>query len=696
MSYQVESAVGGTRLLFEVGKMAKQADGAVWVQYGETVLLVAAVTAREAGSDRGFLPLTVDYREKAYAGGKIPGGFFKREGRPTEKEILSARMTDRPIRPLFPKGMRNETQVAVNVISADGQNDADILAINGASVALCIGGVPFAGPIAAVRVGRVDGQFIVNPTFEEQEKGDLKLVVAASEDALLMLEGGGKEVAESDVLQAIECGQDACRDIIALQRQIIDQARKDDRQITEFGPSEDLVARVKERFSSRMDEINRTQREKLARSEAMKALRTEVEEAFPDLPEDQIPYIRNAVGSLEKESLRRMVLDDGIRADGRGYNDIRPISCEVGLLPRAHGSALFTRGQTQALAATTLGTAMDEQKLDLLEGLAWKRYMLHYNFPPFSVGEVRPIRGPGRREIGHGALAERALKPVLPEQEDFPYTVRVVSEVLESNGSSSMATVCASSLSLMDAGVPIPDSVAGIAMGLVAEGDKTAILTDILGIEDHLGDMDFKLAGTHRGMTSIQMDNKIAGISFEVLEKAFDQARDARLSIMEKMAQALDTPRATVSVHAPKIVCYRIPQEKIGELIGPGGRVIRRITEESGADISVEDDGLVSIAAAEQTSCDSALQMVKNIVEDPEVGRIYEGKVVSIKDFGAFVEILPGRDGLLHISEIDEKRIDRVEDVLQEGDEVLVKVIGIDGQGKIKLSRRAVLAGSRG
>lgn len=694
-SHKVQTMLGGMPLSFETGKVARQADGSAWVQFGGTVVLVASVTAREASPDRGFLPLSVDYRERAYAAGKIPGGFFKREGRPTEKETLSARLTDRPMRPLFPKGMLNETQIHVQVLSSDQENDADVLAINGASLSLCLSGIPFGGPVGAVRVGLVDGEFVVNPTFEQRERSELDLVVAGTEEAILMLEGSGKEVPETKVLAAVEFGYQNCLDVIRLQKELLDEARKEDRELLYSYPPEEFVAKVRTAFGAEIDRVNRETGEKHVRQRSLDELRARAKERFQGEGAELLVYLGRALDDIERDSLRAMILQDKLRSDGRAPDVVRDIWCEVGVLPRTHGSAIFTRGQTQVLGVTTLGTAMDEQKMDLLEGLAWKNYYLHYNFPPFSVGEVRPARGPGRREIGHGMLAERAIKAVLPRPDVFPYTIRVVSDVLESNGSSSMGTVCAGSLALMDAGVPLSSPVAGVAMGLIHEGDRLEILTDISGVEDHLGDMDFKLAGTRTGMTAIQMDNKISGVSMQVLERAFQRAKQARMHIMEEMSKTLADSRDTLSPYAPRIVLYRVAQEKIGEIIGPGGRVIRRITEESGADISVEDDGEVRIAGVNDESCRRALELIKNIVEDPEIGRVYEGKVVKIMNFGAFVEILPGRDGLLHISEIDEKRIDRVEDVLQEGDEVLVKVIGIDDQGKIKLSRRAVMAAAR-
>ncbi|MDP6801823.1 MAG: polyribonucleotide nucleotidyltransferase [Gemmatimonadota bacterium] len=683
--------IGSAELSFETGHVAKQASGSVMARYGDTVVLVTAQASGKDDPGRGFLPLTVEYREKFYAAGKIPGGFFKREARPSEKEILTCRMIDRPIRPLFSKGWSQETQVIAYVLSADQENDSDIVALTGASMALCLSDIPFDGPLGAVRIGRVDGEFIVNPTFEQREEADLILAVAGKKDSIVMVEGGAQEVEESVVVEALQLAFDEIQKLIGLQEEMLATGVGHDKvEFTAPAPSEELTAAVHEAVGGKIHEANLNQ-EKKTRSEAVSAVRAEVMEALAEqFPEDG-SHIRTVVSAMEKEDLRLAVLDEERRADGRGLKDIRPISCEVGVLPRPHGSALFTRGETQALVVTTLGTTTDEQKIDALEGATYKSYMLHYNFPPFCVGEVRRMFSTSRREVGHGALAERALEPVIPSDEIFPYTVRLVSEVTESNGSSSMASVCGGSLALMDAAVPIKTPVAGIAMGLIGEGDRYAVLSDILGVEDHLGDMDFKVTGSRDGITALQMDNKLGGIPFSVLEQALMQARDGRIHILDKMSEALEAPREELSEFAPRILQLSINPKKIRDIIGPGGKMIRSICEETGANIDVDDDGSVKISSVDRAAGQAALQRVKDIVTDPELNATYTGKVRRIEPFGAFVEILPGRDGLVHISELDRERVNEVTDIVKEGDVLTVKVIGIDDSGKVRLSRKAVI-----
>jgi polyribonucleotide nucleotidyltransferase len=687
---RVERIIEGKSLSIEAGRVARQADGAVLVRYGDTVILVTAVASKQPRQGIDFFPLTVDYQERAYAAGKIPGGFFKREGRPHDKETLTARLIDRSLRPLFPEGYRQDVQIIGTVLSADQENDPDVLAVVGASAALTISSIPFLGPIAAVRVGRVGGTFVLNPTYAMQEGADIDLVVAGTRAAVVMIEAGAKEVSEELMVEAIEFGHKGIQTLIGMVEELVKQLGVEKAPFN--APPAD--PELHERVSSLARQGLRTLAgiaEKEEHRTRRQQLYEEVLAQFGDEPEDRKAAVRHLFEQIEHEELRRMILEEGRRADGRGLEDVRPISAEVGVLPRTHGSALFTRGQTQALVTTTLGTSEDEQRLDDIEGEGTKRFMLHYNFPPFSVGEVKFMRGPGRREIGHGALAERALLAVLPPKEEFPYTLRIVSDILESNGSSSMATVCGASLSLMDAGVPIESAVAGVAMGLVMEKDRTAILTDIIGLEDHLGDMDFKVAGTRKGVTALQMDIKARGITATLMAKALDQAKRARLHILSQMDRALSEPRPSISVYAPRIITIMIPVDKIREVIGPGGKVIRGIVAESGAKIDISDDGRVEIASVDEAAAQKALSIINKIVEVPEVGRVYLGKVVKIMDFGAFVQILPGTDGLLHISQIAEQRVKKVEEVLSEGDEVMVKVIDIDKNGKIRLSRKEVL-----
>jgi polyribonucleotide nucleotidyltransferase len=691
MLQRVEKELAGRKLVLEVGEVAKQANGAALVWYGETVVLVTAVVAPELREGIDFVPLTVDYREKAYAAGKIPGGFFKREGRPSEREVLTSRLIDRPIRPLFPKGFGHETQVIAMVLSADTENDPDIVAMLGASTALTVSDIPFQEPIGAVRVGRIGGEFVINPTRQQQSLSDLDLIIAGVDEGIVMVEGSGREVSEDVLVEGLEAGHQVIREIIALQRDLRQTAGKPKQPVAIDVGDSSLMQRVRELATSRVRDAIRIP-EKQAREHRMSEVLADVLTVMADLLPEQALLVPKLIETLEREQMRTMILEAGIRADGRHTDEIRPISIRVGVLPRTHGSALFTRGETQALVVSTLGTSSDEQIVDELEGRSSKAFMLHYNFPPFSVGEVSPMRGPGRREIGHGALAERSVAAVLPGSDTFPYTIRVVSDILESNGSSSMATICGATLSLMDAGVPILAPVAGIAMGLISEpGRGMAVLSDILGLEDHLGDMDFKVAGTPTGITGFQLDVKIGGVGTAILRGALEQARQGRLFILEKMASVLATPRTQLSMHAPRIITIRINPDKIREVIGPGGKVIRGIIEKTGANIDIEDDGRINIASADEQAARAAIELIRGITAEAEIGKIYRGKVKKITDFGAFVEILPGTDGLVHISQIAEQRIKSVSDVLKEGEEVMVKVLEIDKQGRIKLSRREAL-----
>jgi len=695
-SHTVQTKLNGTALSIETGKVAKQADGAVVVRCGGTMVLSTVVATRSPMEGRDFLPLTVEYREKAYAGGKIPGGFFKREGRPDEKETLTCRLIDRPIRPLFPKNFRNEMQVINLVISADNENDPDVLAMVGSSAALCLSGIPFAGPIGAVRVTLVDGKLVVNPTYAQVAAGTLELVMAATEDAVLMVESGGNEIAEDQMLEALAFGHEHCKQLVRIQKELIGQAAKPRWAFdAQAGADPALQAKVQQVATPRVVEALAIH-QKQARAEAMAAAFEAVwahltsVDHVPDEPVSKAKA-REYFEKVEKAEVRRLIVDKGIRVDGRSVKEVRPIWSEVAYLPRAHGSALFTRGETQALVAATLGTKNDEQKMESFEGDSYRNFMLHYNFPSFSTGEVKRFGNPGRREIGHGALAHRAISAVLPTKEVFPYTIRIVSEILESNGSSSMATVCGASMSLMDAGVPLKAPVAGIAMGLVKEGDKVGILTDIMGSEDHYGDMDFKVAGTEKGITALQMDIKVGGVSVDIMRQALAQAREARLHVLGKMAETIKAPRTVLSEYAPRFVTIRIRPEKIREIIGPGGKVIRGIQEKTGAKIDVEDDGKVTVFSSSSEKAQMAVDIIQDICREAELDRIYLGKVKSIKEFGAFVEIMQGTEGLLHISQIAEARIRAVGDVLTEGDEVLVKVIEVDANGKVRLSRKQAL-----
>ncbi|VAX29440.1 Polyribonucleotide nucleotidyltransferase [hydrothermal vent metagenome] len=689
MMHRVEAEIGGKTLSLETGRMARQADGAVLLQYGESVVLVTAVAAKVA-KDVNFIPLTVDYQEKNYAAGKIPGGFFKREGRLGEKEILTCRLIDRPIRPLLPEGWFFETQVIASVLSSDKGCVTDVLGIIGASSAMTISDIPLNGPIGAVRIGRVEGAFVINPASDVLEESELDLVVVGTADAVMMVESGSNELSEEIVLEAIQFGHDVVRKVIDLQNALREKAGKAKREVPVIQRDLELSAALDQALSPAIRDAVSIP-DKADRQEALNRILSEKISSLDAEDADQIKEIKTTFHELERREVRQMVIDKGVRVDGRSTTDIRMITCEPGVLPRTHGSALFTRGETQSLSVLTLGTADDEQRIDSLEGESRKSFMLHYNFPPFSVGEARPMRGPGRREIGHGALAERALRPVIPTKEDFPYTLRLVSEILESNGSSSMATVCGGTLAMMDAGVPIKKPVAGIAMGLIKEGEQVQILSDILGVEDHLGDMDFKVTGTADGITALQMDIKIGGITTEVMKKALDQAKIGRLYILDKMVAALASPREDLSTYAPRIITMKVKPDKVREVIGQGGKVIRGIIEETGVKINIDDAGVIHIASADEEASKKAVEMVNAIVEEVEVGKVYLGKVVRIMDFGAFVEIRRGTDGLVHISQLANHRVKNVRDEVKEGDEIKVKVLEVDRQGKIRLSRKELL-----
>ncbi len=687
-----EVTIGQQTLRLETGKLAKQAAGAVIVRYGDSVVLVTACRAANPREGIDFLPLTVDYREYTYASGRIPGGFFKREGKPAEKEVLTSRVIDRPIRPIFPAGWRHETQIIALVLSADSENDTDVLAITGASAALAISEIPFAKTIAGVRVGLVDDQYILNPTFEQRKRSKLDLVVAGSKDGLVMVEAGANQVSEPQVVEALEIAHAAIKQIVAT---IDDLAREVGKKKVAVAAKEighDFYREVEEKVLVPLTEAMRI-RGKLENYDRVDEVLEELVASVPEGEVERKVDAKHIFKELKEKVLRDEAIERGLRLDGRAFDEIRPIWSEVGVLPRTHGSAVFTRGETQALVTCTLGTAEDAQKIESFEGEAWKSFMLHYNFPPFSVGEVAFLRGPGRREVGHGALAERALTPMMPAEEQFPYTVRVVSDILESNGSSSMASVCGGSLAMMDAGVPLGAAVAGIAMGLVMD-EKTgrfAILSDIAGAEDHYGDMDFKVAGTADGITALQMDIKVSGITTEIMRKALEQARRGRLQILDKMREAIAAPRQNISAFAPRIVTIRIPVDKIRDVIGPGGKMIRSIIERTGVKIDVEDDGRVNVASADGASAQKAISIIQELTATPELNKTYLGKVQRITDFGAFVEIMPGTDGLLHVSEIAAHRVKDVRDELKEGEQILVKVINIDPTGKIRLSRKALL-----
>ncbi len=686
---------GGKRIIIETGKVAKQANGSVVVKSGESMVLVTACCAEEPAEGLDFFPLTVEYRERAYAAGKIPGGFIKREGKPMDNEILVSRLIDRPIRPLFPDGFRNEVQVMALVISADENNPPDVLAIVGASAALSISDIPFEGPIGAVRVGFIDDEFVINPSQEEIENSRLNMVVAGTEEAIVMVEAGASEVPEETVIEALKVAHEEIKKIVEIQKEIIKEVGKPKIEFEPPPSTEEYERHIKENFMEELRAAIKVQGKK-AREKALKELKKRIMENYP---EEEQPLVSSAFDKVEKEEMRRMILEEGIRADGRGTKDIRPITCEVGILPGAHGSALFTRGETQALVAATLGMpGEDEQMLDELFGEGSKPFMVHYNFPPFSVGEVRPLRGPSRREIGHGALAERALKPMVPvKSEEFPYIVRVVSDILESNGSSSMATVCGGSLALMDAGVPIKKPVAGIAMGLIMDEEtgRYAILSDILGMEDHLGDMDFKVAGTEEGITALQMDIKISGITWDIMAEALQQAKEGRLFILQKMKEVLPEPRPELSPKAPRIYCMQIKPDFIRDVIGPGGRTIRAIIDKTGARIFIDETGLVTVSAETPEAAKEALEIISKIAHEYHVGELVRGKIKRIEDYGLFIEVAPGREGLLHISQISDRRIRDLKEEFNIGDEVEAKIMEIDELGRFRLTRRGLEGGPK-
>ena len=687
----VTAQVGDQSIAFETGKMAKQADGSVVVSCGETMVLVTVVAEKES-KNLGFLPLTIEYQEKMYAAGRIPGSYFRREiGRPSERETLTCRLIDRPLRPHFPDGYSSETQVIATVFSADPQIEPDVLAMNGASMALALSDIPFAGPIAAARVAYVGGNYLLNPSKAQQEKATINLVVAGTRNAVVMVEGKAKEASEDEVLEAIFFAHAGIQPLIDVQSQWQEEIGKEKRTVIPPEVDEQLKVKVEQAAAAGLDEVLKTA-EKMARSERYNSLRQEVQTLLAEEAGETAGQIGEFLDAYRKKRMRAQIVEQGRRIDGRAFTDVRPITCEVGVLPRAHGSALFTRGETQALVISTLGSERDEQHVEGLGGDVFRRFMLHYNFPPFCVGEVRPLRGPSRRDIGHGTLARRGVEAVLPAGDSFPYTLRVVSEVLESNGSSSMATVCGASLALMDAGVPIKTPVSGVAMGLIKEGEKVVVLTDILGDEDHLGDMDFKVVGTNAGITGLQMDIKIDGVDRAIMGSALAQAKNGRLHILSKMEEALATPREAVSEHAPRYVTLRINPDKIRDIIGPGGKVIREMTTEFDSKIDVEDDGTVKIFSSSTEAATALVKRIEEMTAIPEVGRIYEGEVRTIKDFGAFVQILPGTDGMVHISELKNERVQKVTDVVKEGDIIKVKVIDIDNRGRIRLSRKAALA----
>ncbi|GAB4527870.1 MAG: polyribonucleotide nucleotidyltransferase [Anaerolineae bacterium] len=692
-SHRFVARVADRDIIFETGKLAGQAGGAVLARTGDTVLLATATASQQPREGIDFFPLSVDYEERLYAAGRIPGSFFRREGRPSEDAILLCRLTDRPLRPLFPKGFRNDVHIVLTALSSDGENQIDILAINAASAALMISGIPFDGPVAAVRVGLIDDQLVINPTASEMEHSELDLRVAGTEDAILMVEAGANEISEARMLEALRVAHEAMQDLIRVQREMAAQVGKPRMQVPLAEIPEETRVAVLSRLEGRLVPVLEANHTKQELDAALNALRDELVESFAEDERVDPKDVAKVLDEELKRAVRQRILDHGIRPDGRDPYTVRPIWGEVGLLPRTHGSGLFTRGETQVLTITTLGTPREEQTLDTLGPNETKRYIHHYNFPPYSTGEAGFMRGPSRREIGHGALAERALLPMIPEEEVFPYTLRLVSEVLSSNGSTSMASTCASTLSLMDAGVPIKSPVSGVAMGLVTEGDRFVILTDIQGIEDALGDMDFKVAGTRTGITALQMDIKTRGISYEILEKALAQARQGRIHILDKMLEIISEPRPNLSPYAPRIITIQIDPEKIGKVIGAGGKTIRAIQEETGARIDIEEDGTVFIASTDGEAGERAIQMVEELTEEAEIGKIYTGKVVRTTEFGAFVEILPGTDGMVHISQLADYRVPSVEDVVRVGDEIMVMVIDIDKEGKIRLSRQAVLEG---
>ncbi len=690
MSAEIRVDIGSSSLMFNTGYLAKQADGAVAVSCGETIVFASVVASRELREGQDFFPLTVDYREKYYAAGKFPGGYIKREGRPSDKEVLTSRLVDRPIRPLFPKDFVNEVQIIIYVFSSDSETQTDVMAINAASAALSISGLPFKGPVGAVRVGRIGGKWLVNPTFGETEKSDIDLVVAGTERAVTMIEGKANNLSEAEMIEAVEFAHENIKKICSGIKNFSEKNRKPAFEYAPAQKDEVLEKLIREKYFPDINALENI-REKKAREkkfdDIVKRIVEENKEQFPDT----IGQVRAIADDIDKEIVRRNILEKKQRPDGRGLKDIRPIDIMVGVLPRAHGSAVFTRGQTQSLGVVTLGSVTDSQKIDSIEGETSKRFMLHYNFPPFSVGETGRVGGTGRREIGHGMLAERALEYVIPDERDFPYTIRVVSEILESNGSSSMASVCSGSLALFNAGIPVKSAVAGIAMGLVMEGDRYSILSDILGIEDHLGDMDFKVAGTNTGITAFQMDIKIEGITPAIMKEALEQAREGRLHILSIMQQVVKEPEKQLSPFAPRIVKIEVPVDRIGDVIGPGGRVIKGIVEETKADINIDNDGTVTISGQDQKSLESALEIIRSITEEVEVGKIYRGVVKRVMEYGAFVEILRGKEGLVHISKLDHKKVNSVSDIVKEGDVIYVKVVGVDKIGRIDLSRKDAL-----
>ncbi len=684
--------INGKSLSVETGRIAKQASGAVVVTFGETVVLVTAVSTDEVREGIDFLPLSVEYQEMSYAGGKFPGNYFRRDvGRPGENETLTARLIDRPLRPLFPKNYHNEIQIIANVLSTDKQNDADMLAILGASAALEVSDIPFEGPVAAVRVGRINGEFVINPTFAELEESDINLIVAGNRSAVVMVEGGGQFVSESDMIDAIFYGHKSIQPMLDMQIELKEAVGKPKREVADDISNDDLEKKVEEIAAPLLNETIRIA-DKQLRGQSRKQAMNSTKEALAEEFEGRSGEIGGLVHDLERKLVRRMMLEENKRIDGRSFTEVRPIECLVGILPRVHGSALFTRGETQAMVLTTIGTERDEQRIDSIYGEVHRNFILHYNFPPYSVGEAKRLGSPGRREIGHGALARRALLPVIPSKEEFTYAIRVVSEILESNGSSSMASVCGGSLSMMDAGVPIKEAVAGVAMGLVSDGNKTVVLTDILGDEDHYGDMDFKVTGTKDGITALQMDIKIDGVTREIMEQALAQAKEGRLHILDRMNEAISHSRSKLSEYAPVVARLKIKPEKIKILIGPSGKMIKEISSKTDSTINVDDDGNVVVASPDEVTSHAAVDMINEIVREAEIGKLYNGKVRKIMDFGAFVEILPGTDGLIHISQLDKERVNKVTDILNEGDDVLVKVIDIDKKsGKIALSRKAAL-----
>ncbi|MDR3237452.1 MAG: polyribonucleotide nucleotidyltransferase [Spirochaetia bacterium] len=690
MTVEHRVEIGKEVLKFNTGYFAKQAHGAVLVSYGETVVFASAVMENSVKEGQDFFPLTVDYREKVYAAGKIPGGFIKREARPTDRETLVCRLTDRPLRPLFPDGFINEVQVIIYVLSHDKQNQPDVLAINAASAALSVSGMPFKGPVGAVRIGRLNGEFILNPTFDEIKNSDINLVVAGTVKAVTMIEGESKNVSEAEILKAVETAHENIKKVCAAQEEFTRMVNPSPLAYKSYSPDESLKSELKQRYHGELvnlkNYIDKKERENAFDAIAGKA-KEELAEQFPET----IGQAKSLLDEMDGEIMRKRILDDGIRADGRNLREVRPIDIITGLLPRTHGSAVFTRGQTQSLGITTLGTVNDAQRLDSLEGESHKRFMLHYHFPPFSVGETGRTGGAGRREIGHGMLAERSLAYAVPDEKDFPYTIRQVSEILESNGSSSMATVCSGSLAMFDAGVPLKAAVAGIAMGLILEGERFAILSDILGLEDHLGDMDFKVAGTSAGITAFQLDIKVEGITTEIMRVALDQAKEGRLHILDKMNAVMPAPNKELSPYAPKFKQIKIDPDKIGGVIGAGGRIIKKIIEDSGADLNIEDDGTISISSSDSASIEKAEKIILGIVEDVKVGTVYDAVVKKIMEFGAFVEFLPGKEGLVHISNLDHTRVKSVRDVVKEGDSIRVKVIKVDKQGRIDLSRKDAL-----